>query len=145
MSVTARKFSEELSSLIGKKVEVELSDGRTYSGSLLAISEGLDIVLEKPAELPGVYKLLISGSSLRAVRLVERVFDLKELADRLSKSFPGNVSLREDIGVILVMNRIKVTSAGVVEGSGPAADKVRKIYEDYLKEMRERQAQGQQG
>ncbi len=151
MSVAARRFSEELSTLVGKKVEVELTDGRVYSGNLLAISEGLDAVLEKPPELPGVHKLLVSGSSIRDIRLVERIFDLKELADRLSKSFPGNVTFRDDIGAIFVMNRIKVTTAGVVEGSGIAADKVRKIYEDYVREMRERsqqpqpQQQGSQG
>lgn len=138
MSVVARRFSEELSTFMGKRVEVELSDGRVYSGSLLAISEGLDAVIEKPPELPGVHKLVVSGSAVRAIRLVEKIFDLKELSDRLSKSFPGNVALREDIGAIFVMNRIKVTSAGVVEGSGIAADKVRKIYEDYIKEIRER-------
>ncbi|MGC8969709.1 MAG: Lsm family RNA-binding protein [Conexivisphaera sp.] len=139
--MAARRFSEEISTLIGKKVEVELSDGRVHSGNLLALSEGLDVVLE-PAELPGVHKLIISGSSVREIRLVEKVFDLRELADRLSKSFPGNVTLREDIGAIFVMNRIKVTPAGVVEGSGPAAEKVRKIYEDYVREMREKGSQG---
>ncbi|MDP7983105.1 MAG: hypothetical protein RAK18_08005, partial [Conexivisphaerales archaeon] len=76
MSVAARRFSEELSTLVGKKVEVELTDGRVYSGNLLAISEGLDAVLEKPPELPGVHKLLVSGSSIRDIRLVERIFDL---------------------------------------------------------------------
>ncbi len=142
MSLASRRFSEEISTFVGKKVEVELVDGRTYGGNLLAISDGLDVVLERPAELPGVHKIVIRGSSIKDIRLVEAPFDLRELADRLSKSFPGNVTLREDIGAIFVMNRIKVTAAGV-EGTGIAADKVRKIYEDYVRELGERPQQGQ--
>jgi hypothetical protein len=36
--------------------------------------------------------------------------------------------------VILVMDRIRVTRDGVVEGSGPAAERVQKVYEEWLTE-----------
>lgn len=137
--VTHRKYLEELATLVGKKVEVECMDGKIYRGNLLAVSETLSVVLGDLAGVNEVYKLVISGTQVKEIRLVQRYFDLKSLAEKLSKLFPGNVTLREDIGAIIVMNRIKVTESGVVEGSGPVADRVRKIYEDYLREIRESQ------
>ena len=46
--------------------------------------------------------------------------------------FPGLVSVREDIGAIIVMEKIKVTDKGVTDGTGLAADKVRAIFDDYM-------------
>ena len=136
-SLASRRYFEELTTLIGKKVEVECSDGKVYRGNLLAISETLNVVLGDMIDQAEAYKLVISGSRIREIRLVQRLFDLRELSERIARVFPGNVVLREDIGAILVMNRIKVTEAGVVEGSGPAADKVRRVYDEYVREMRE--------
>jgi hypothetical protein len=42
--------------------------------------------------------------------------------------------VREDIGAIIVMEKIKVTDKGVTEGVGLAADKVKTIFDDYMRE-----------
>jgi RNA-processing ribonucleoprotein Sm-like component len=34
----------------------------------------------------------------------------------------------------VVMDRIRVTEKGIVEGSGPAAERVQKVYEEFLRE-----------
>lgn len=55
---------------------------------------------------------------------------MKELAERLNRVFPGLVRIREDLGHIIVMEKIRVTGQGVVEGTGLAADRVKAIYEE---------------
>ena len=59
-------------------------------------------------------------------------FDLKSLANRLEKVFPTMVKLYEDKGFIWVMNKVKITEKGVVEGSGPAAERVQRVYNQFL-------------
>jgi hypothetical protein len=46
------------------------------------------------------------------------------------------VKLYEDKGFIWVMEKIKVTEKGVVEGAGPAAERVQKVFEQFVSEMR---------
>ncbi len=63
-----------------------------------------------------------------------RHFDLQGLADRLERVFPRMVKPNETAGVIVVMDRIKVSSSGVIEGTGPAADRVQKVYDEFMQE-----------
>ncbi|MFQ5762986.1 MAG: Lsm family RNA-binding protein, partial [Candidatus Bathyarchaeia archaeon] len=49
--------------------------------------------------------------------------------------FPRLVKLYEDVGVIVVMDKIRLTKEGIIEGSGPAAERVKKVYEEFLKEV----------
>jgi hypothetical protein len=67
---------------------------------------------------------------------IEKPFDLKALSERLEKVFPMMVKLYEDKGFIWVMDKIKVTEKGVVEGSGPAAERVQKVYEQFVSETK---------
>ena len=78
---------------------------------------------------------------LKEIALLEKPFDLRLLAERIERVFPGMVKLREDIGAIIVMDKIKVTESGVVEGTGPSADRVRSIYEDYISELKKEKAE----
>jgi len=64
----------------------------------------------------------------------ERPLNLKNLAERLERVFPRLVKLYEDQGVIVVMDKIRVTEKGVIEGSGPADERVQKIYEGFIRE-----------
>jgi Lsm C-terminal len=67
---------------------------------------------------------------------MEKPFDFKSLSDRLSRVFPGLVKIREDVGAIIVMDKIKVTQAGIEEGSGLAADRVRAIYDEFMRDSK---------
>ncbi len=67
---------------------------------------------------------------------VEKPFDLRALAGRLEKVFPTLVKLYEDKGFIWVMDKIKVTEKGVIEGSGPAAERVQKVYDQFFSEIK---------
>jgi small nuclear ribonucleoprotein (snRNP)-like protein len=134
-AVIARKFGEETFQFIGKKVSVETSDEVVYNGILSAIDDKLDIVLNN-VEGQGILKIILNGSFVRKIKLLEKPFDFKALSDRISRVFPGLVKIREDVGAIIVMDKIKVTQAGIEEGSGLAADRVKAIYEDFIKETK---------
>jgi len=134
-AVVTRKFGEETFQFLGKKVSVETSDQKTYNGTLAGIDEKLDLVLDN-VEGRGIRKLILNGAFVREIRLMEKPFDFKALADRISRVFPGLVKIREDVGAIIVMDKIKVTQAGVEEGSGLAADRVKSIYEEFIRESK---------
>jgi len=134
-ALTIRKFYEEILQFVGKKVSIETSYDKNYSGTLSAIDEKLDIVLEN-VEGQGILRIIISGSFVKEIKLLEKPFDLKGLADRLSRVFPGLVKIRDDVKAIIVMDKIKVTEYGIEEGSGLAADRVKSIYEEFMREFK---------
>lgn len=134
-ALTIRKFYEEILQFVGKKVLIETSYDKNYSGTLSAIDEKLDIVLEN-VEGQGILRIIINGSFVKEVKLLEKPFDLKGLADRLSRVFPGLVKIRDDVKAIVVMDKIKVTEYGIEEGSGLAADRVKSIYEEFMREFK---------
>jgi hypothetical protein len=79
-------------------------------------------------------KVFLNGSTLGQILTIEKPFDLKALSDRLEKVFPTMVKLYGDKGFIWVMEKIKVTEKGVIEGSGPIAERVNRVYNMFTKE-----------
>lgn len=134
-AITNRKFSEELIQFVGKKVSIETSDQKNYNGVLTAVDEKLDIILDE-VEGQNIRKIIMNGAFIKEIRLLEKPFDLKGLAERLSRVFPGLVKLREDVGAIIVMDKIKVTQSGIEEGFGLAADRVKTVYDEFMKESK---------
>jgi small nuclear ribonucleoprotein (snRNP)-like protein len=134
-AVVSRKFGEETLQFLGKKVSVEMSDQKVYNGTLAGIDEKLDVVLDN-VDVQGILKLILNGSFIKEIKLMEKPFDFKALSERLARVFPGLVKIREDVGAIIVMDKIKVTQAGVEEGVGLAADRVKAIYEEFMRETK---------
>jgi small nuclear ribonucleoprotein (snRNP)-like protein len=134
-AVVSRKFGEETLQFLGKKVSVETSDQKVYNGTLTGIDEKLDVVLDN-VDVQGTIKLILNGSFVKEIKLMEKPFDFRALSERLARVFPGLVKIREDVGAIIVMDKIKVTQAGVEEGVGLAADRVRAIYEEFMRETK---------
>lgn len=134
-ALTIRKFYEEILQFVGKKVSIETTYEKNYSGILTAIDEKLDTVLEN-VEGHGILRIIINGSFVKEIKLLEKPFDLKGLADRISRVFPGLVKIRDDVKAIIVMDKIKVTENGIEEGTGLAADRVKSIYEEFMREFK---------
>jgi|ERR1051326_707516 small nuclear ribonucleoprotein (snRNP)-like protein len=134
-ALVSRKFGEETFQFLGKKVSVETSDQKVYSGTLSGIDEKLDVVLDN-IEGHAILKLILNGAFVKEIRLMEKPFDFKALAERLARVFPGLVKIREDVGAIIVMDKIKVTQLGVEEGSGLAADRVRAVYDEFMRDSK---------
>ena len=133
-AIISRKFAEESIQFLGKKVSVETSDNKNYSGVLVGLSEKFDLILNNVDS--NIQKLMVNGSFVKEIKLLERPFDFKALADRLSRIFPGLVKIRDDIGAIIVMDKIKVTEFGLEVGSGLAASRVKAVYDEFLKESK---------
>lgn len=139
MSVSQRRFFAEIGALIDKVVTVVTIDGKSYSGSLVGINpDSLSLCLAEAKNDKGtlLHRIFLNGSVVAQILAVEKPFDLKALASRLEKVFPTLVKLYEDKGFIWVMDKIKVTEKGVVEGSGPAAERVQKVYDQFSRETK---------
>jgi len=136
-SLAARKFFEEIASLLDKPITVITTSDKKYEGNLAGFDpESLSICLADAKDDQGKVfpKMFINGGIIAQFFATEKPFDLKRLAERLERVFPRLVKVYEDAGVILVMDKIRVTQDGVVEGSGPAAERVKKVYEEFVKE-----------
>jgi small nuclear ribonucleoprotein (snRNP)-like protein len=139
LSVAQRKFFSEVSALADRHVIVSTTTGKTFSGTLLGINpDNLSLCLAEAKDDEGriVHRVFLNGNVVSQILGVEKPFDLKALADRLEKVFPTMVKLYEDKGFIWVMDKVKLTENGVVEGSGPAAERVQKVYEQFIGEVK---------
>ena len=139
MSVAKRKFFGEIAALLDKTVMVITMDGKNYSGTLAGINpETLSLCLSDAKDEKGtaLHRIVLNGTVIAQIFTVEKPFDLKALSERLDKVFPTMVRLYEHKGFIWVMDKVKVTEKGVVEGAGPAAERVQKVYDLFLKEAR---------
>jgi len=133
--LASRRFLTELSSLLDKRVKVVMTSGSSYEGKLIAYDQNtLSLILANAKDEKGsVYaRILINGHHVAQILRLEEPFDLKGLAEVLEKAFPNMVVLHEDTGVITVMDRVRVSEAGVIEGSGPIAERVKKIFEEFV-------------
>ncbi|MCR6623361.1 MAG: Lsm family RNA-binding protein [Candidatus Verstraetearchaeota archaeon] len=131
------RYLKELASLLDKNVSVRTIHSKKFRGKLVGYDpSSLNIILSnaKDEENNNYARILIRGEVISEIIREEEPFDLKGLAQRLEKLFPNNVTLLEDAGVIIVMDKVRVTEDGVIEGSGVIAEKVKKIYEQFVQE-----------
>jgi small nuclear ribonucleoprotein (snRNP)-like protein len=132
-----RAFNRELAAVVGATVEVAINTGKTYTGTLKGIDQtSLSIVLSDVVTDSGtnIPKIFIYGSSIITFSVAEREISLEGLVKELEKTFPpGGVQFYPDTGIILVMNKIRISKDGI-EGSGPLYERVAVIADDWLKE-----------
>lgn len=139
MSTGQRRFFSEVATLLDKRVTVATVNGKSYSGTLIGINpDNLSLCLSEAKDEKGqtLHRVVLNGNVVAKVLAVEKPFDLKALAERLEKVFPTMVRLYQDKGFIWVMEKIKVTEKGVAEGTGPAAERVQRVYEQFISEMK---------
>ncbi len=132
-----RAFNRELAAVVGATVEVAINTGKTYSGTLKGIDQTSlsivlsDVVADGETSIP---KIFIYGSSIVTFSVAEREISLEGLVKELEKTFPpGGVQFYPDTGIILVMNKIRISKDGI-EGSGPLYERVAVIADDWLKD-----------
>jgi small nuclear ribonucleoprotein (snRNP)-like protein len=139
LSVAQRKFFTEVTALVDKNVIVSTTTEKTYSGTLIGINpDTLSLCLGEAKDQEGkiLHRVFLNGNIVAQILSVEKPFNIKALADRLEKVFPTMVRLYEDKGFIWVMDKVKATEKGVVEGTGPAAERVQKVYEQFISEIK---------
>ncbi|MDH5441126.1 MAG: Lsm family RNA-binding protein [Candidatus Bathyarchaeota archaeon] len=138
MSTAQRRFLGEVSTLIDKTVTVTTLHNKTFTGTLIGMNpENLSLCLADAKDEKGhpIHKVVLSGNVVAQVLATEKAFDVRGLAERLEKVFPRMVRLYEKEGFIWVMDKIKVTENGIVEGSGPAAERVERVYSQFISEI----------
>jgi len=135
-SLPDRRFMEEVSSFLQKIVTVSTVDGKSFTGVLVGMdSHTLNVCLSEVKDESGhvVHRLLLNGDKVTQIFSSERPFNLQALADRLERVFPRMVRVSEGAGIIVVMDRIRVSEKGILEGSGPAAERVQKVYDEFTR------------
>ncbi|MDR2204368.1 MAG: Lsm family RNA-binding protein [Nitrososphaerota archaeon] len=139
MSVSQRKYFTEIAALTEKIVAVTTVSGKKFTGTLIGINpDNLSLALADAKEENGetLSRVFLNGNSVVQISTAEKSFDLKALAQRLEKVFPRMVKLYEDNGFIWVMDKVKLTDRGIAEGSGPAAERVQRVYEQFVSETK---------
>jgi hypothetical protein len=135
-ALASKRFSDEFASLLDRSVRAVTSSG-IYTGRVLAYNPSdysLWLADARDEQGNSYSKLFLSGHSVVRVEVVEKGPDLSLLVERLNRLFPNLVTYLRESDTIVVMDRIRVTRDGVV-GEGPAADRVRRTFEEFMKEM----------
>lgn len=136
--MSLRQYNTELGLLIDKIVKVYLDDDKFFVGQLKGISEDSNLILvnvknEKSKSFP---KVLVKSSYYNYISLEEEPFPMQALADRIAKIFsPGHVDFKEEQNVISILNGKIIVDEEGVRGSGPSADRVRKIFEQFKMDL----------
>ncbi len=132
-----RRFFDELSGLIQKPVIVEDTSGERYEGTLLGFDSNNISLCLGDVNIKGevVHRVFLMGGRIMKIMASERPFNLAGLKERLERVFPNMIQMYSEAGVLVVMGKIRVNETGVLEGTGPAADRVREIYQRYINEM----------
>jgi len=139
VSVAQRKLATEIAALVDKPVTVNTTTGKKFVGTLVGINpDNLSLCVAEAKDETGIVfrRIFLNGHVVAQITSTEKPFDLKALATRLEKVFPTMVKLYEDQGFIWVMDKVKLTEKGVMEGSGPAAERVQRVYELFMSEIK---------
>ena len=129
---------EEITAQLQKVVTVSTNDGKNYTGTLAGVdSHTFNLCLTDAKDDSGrvLHKLFVNGNRVLHVSSSEKAFNLQALADRIERVFPRMVKLSEPAGVITVMDRIRVSEKGILEGTGPAAERVQKVYDEFMRDQ----------
>ena len=128
-----RAFNREMAAVVGATVEVELTNGKKFAGTLIGIDQNtLSIILAGVSGDADVPKMFVYGPSIVSFSVAEKEISLEGLARELEKQFPpGGVQYFPDTKIIVVMNKCRITPEGV-DGSGPLAERVKQVAEPWL-------------
>jgi len=124
----------DLAELLDRKVLVITRDGKTFEGKLSGFDHpSLNISLVDVRVGENTYpKVIVKGDVIAEIIAKEKpLFDAKEFAEILKRYFPNLVKVHEEAGIVMVGDRIRISEKGV-EGVGPIADRVRKLFNDYI-------------
>ena len=134
-------FNKELADLKGKYITVVTTTGKSFNGLLKAWNpDTFDLCLSNVNEGKNSYfKVFLRGPIISEILISEQPFDLGGLASELQERLnllEADVKLYEDARMIQVLNKVKVTEKGV-EGTGPVADRVRVVFEQFMESLAE--------
>jgi len=136
--MSIRQYNTELGMLIDKIVKVYLDKDKFFIGQLKGVSEDSNLILvnaknEKNKSFP---KLFIRSTFYNYVSLEEEPFPMVALAERIATIFSkGHVNYIEDQNIISILNGKIIVDENEVRGTGPSADRVKKIFEQFKMDL----------
>ena len=130
-------FNKEVNSLLNKHVKVELNDPEVYYiGELTgydANSGSLSLKDVTDANKMKFTKIILRGPSWSAIFQQEPPFPMEELSEQIAKIFPaGQVRFQADSNTISILNGKIIVSENGIQGSGPTAERVHRVFEEFL-------------
>jgi small nuclear ribonucleoprotein (snRNP)-like protein len=134
LAEASKRFVAELNNVLGREVQVVLSNGEVYRGVLHAVDSQLNIVLANATNKSGekFAKVFIMHRYIVHIDSIERRIDMREFAKQAEKIFPGMVKYVEETNTVLIGDKVRVSEIGV-EGVGPVAERARRLFEEFLK------------
>lgn len=136
--MSSRRVATELNSLLDKAVIVKLINNKMYDGILSSYELSpfiLALTNAKDNDNNVYYKVILNGNSITEILVKSSpIFNPREFADLVVKELNLRVAdtkIYEEAGVVVVLDRIKVSENGV-EGSGPLAQRIYDLFNDYI-------------
>ena len=135
-------FFKEMQSFFAKRVSIITIDGFKFTGelkgfdpiSLNSLMMNCDKTTYPGGELKDKYsKVVVPGVKIQEIFLEEAPFDIQGMAKELEKVFrrPGDIKILPEAGIITILDRVRLTEAGV-DGTGPVADRVQSIFDRFM-------------
>ncbi|MEM1649711.1 MAG: Lsm family RNA-binding protein, partial [Sulfolobales archaeon] len=119
-------------------------DGRIYKGVLLGVEQAeMHIVLGDVEDEKGnkFHRVFIMGGRISEIFVEELpAFDPDEFANIAAQKLginPVNIKVLRDAGVVMILDRYKISESGV-EGSGALASRIYDLWEEYMKSKKAR-------
>jgi small nuclear ribonucleoprotein (snRNP)-like protein len=132
--MSIRQYNTELGTLVDKIVKVYVEKDKFFVGQLKGISDDSNLILvnaknEKNKTFP---KLFIRNTFYNFVSLEEEPFPMVALSERIATIFSkGHVNYIEDQNIISILSGKIVVDENGVKGTGPSAERVKKIYDQF--------------
>ena len=135
-----RNYNQELGNLLDALIKVHLSDDRFFVGHMKGVSDNGDIMIENAKNEKGnlIPKVIVHSGVWKLITVEEEPFPMEALAERIAKIFPaGHVNYVREQNMISILNgKIKVDERGV-QGEGPSAERIEKIYNQFVLDLKE--------
>jgi len=140
--MSSRRVATELNSLLDKAIIVRLVNNKVYDGVLSSYELSpflLVLTNAKDNDNNNYYKVILNGTSITEILVKSSpIFNPREFADLVTRELnlrAADTKIYDEAGVVVILDRIKVSEVGV-EGSGPLAQRVYDLFNDYINKKR---------
>ncbi len=130
-------FKQELMAFHNKNVIIKTIDGKVISGIILGIKDDDLSMILSDTEMDNVkhHRLLLSGSQVVSMALGETPFDIFGLKEELVKVFKSDsVRYYKETRTLMILDRYKVSEAGVEGPDGAVADRIKRMWSAFVKQ-----------
>ena len=139
-STAVREFNKQMATALNSMIKVILEyeyPTHYYTGRFVGSDINHSICLEnaRNEKKRKMGKVFIQGSKWVSFVIEGEPFPMDDLAARLRKVLPGeSIQIGEDNSISVLGGKIIITEKGV-EGRGPTAERVQKVFESFIADL----------